>query len=297
MVLDAEEHAQQALNDGERLRVARRVGLVLSGGSMRCAFQVGVIDLLYEIGIKPSLVVAVSGGVWNGAAIAVGAQDRLRYYWRTFARMPHISLRNIWVEHSPFNYSTLHKRTFRRYVDSERLKDPSSIPLFIGVTRLRDKTPAIFRADQVEDPLSLMLASNYLPPFFTHAPRISGERYGDGGATNNCPYEKAFEEGCDLVVLVTVKGESEGGIYRNPKDVDHVIPDAFRDRTIVIRPRHRVPFAFRERSWSAIQQLMNLGYLRAREVLLGERHPETDLRAPGIAPTVRILKLMRRVSG
>ena len=81
-----------------------------------------------------------------------------------------------------------------------------------------------------------MLASNYLPPFFTHAPRINGERYGDGGMTNNSPYEKAFEEGCDLVVLVTVKGESEGGIYRNPREVNHVIPDEFRDRTIVIRP-------------------------------------------------------------
>ena len=39
---------------------------------------------------------------------------------------------------------------------------------------------------------------------------------------------------------------------------------------------------------------MNLGYLRSREVLLGERHPETDVRAIGVAPSVRLLSLMRR---
>ena len=54
-----------------------------------------------------------------------------------------------------------------------------------------------------------------MPPFYTHAPRIGGERYGDGGLTDNVPYEKAFAEGCDAVVLVTMKGESEGGLYRN----------------------------------------------------------------------------------
>ena len=261
---------------------------------MRCAFQVGVIELLDELDVRISLCVAVSGGAWNAAALAVGSQRRLRYYWRAFSRMPHVNLRNLLREHSPFNYAAVHRRTFRRYVDPQRLKDPSTLPLFIGVTRLRDKTAAIFRADEVDDPLSLMLASNYLPPFFTHAPRIEGERYGDGGLTNNAPYEKAFAEGCDLVVLVTVKGESEGGIYRNPRDVNHVIPEEFRDRMIVIRPRHRLPFAFRERSWMAIQQLMNLGYLRSREVLLGERHHETDVRASGVAPSVRLLSLMRR---
>ncbi|HEY0556152.1 MAG TPA: patatin-like phospholipase family protein, partial [Thermoanaerobaculia bacterium] len=56
----------------EILRSARKVGLVLSGGASRCAFQVGVIEVLTELGFQPDLSVAISGGAWNAAAISAG---------------------------------------------------------------------------------------------------------------------------------------------------------------------------------------------------------------------------------
>ena len=68
------------------LRSAGKVGLVLSGGSARCAFQIGVIETLVELGIRPALCVGVSGGAWNAAAVAVGHAHRLRTYWRAFTR-------------------------------------------------------------------------------------------------------------------------------------------------------------------------------------------------------------------
>jgi predicted acylesterase/phospholipase RssA len=258
------------------LRSAGRLGLVLSGGSMRCAFQVGVIETLVELAVRPALCVAVSGGVWNGAALSAGTLHRLRYYWRAFARMRPVDPRNLLHEHSPYRYSEIHRRTFGRYVGAERLQRPEALPLLIGVTRLRDRRAAYFDARTVKDPLNLLLASNYLPPFYTHAPSIDGERYGDGGLADNLPYERAFAEQCDVVVLVTMKGESEGNLYRGPQDSDHVIPAAFRERTVVIRPRHRLPAAFLERRWPILLQTMELGRLRTREVLLGESHSETE---------------------
>jgi NTE family protein len=266
----------------ESLRSARRIGLVLSGGSARCAFQVGVIESLLELGVQPALCVAVSGGVWNGAALAAGTAHRLRHYWRAFMRMPSLDARNLLREHSPFRYAEIHRRTFSHYVGSERLRRPEALPLWIGVTRLRDRKGAFFDARAAEDPLRLLLASNYLPPFYTHAPRLGGERYGDGGLTDNLPYEQAFAEGCDAVVLVTMKGESEGNPYRGPHDPEHVVPPSFRERMVVIRPRHRLPTSFTERRWPLLRQAMDLGRLRAREVLLGELYPETEMRGePG----------------
>ena len=41
---------------------------------------------------------------------------------------------------------------------------------------------------------------------------------------------------------------------------------------------------------------MTLGDLRTREILLGERHPETDVRAAGASPTARVLQLWRWVT-
>ncbi|HEY0512330.1 MAG TPA: patatin-like phospholipase family protein [Thermoanaerobaculia bacterium] len=278
------------------LRSARKVGLVLSGGSSRCAFQVGVIEVLMELGIRPGLSVAVSGGAWNGAAISAGTVSRLRHYWRAFVRMPRFDIRNLVRHHSPYRYPEMHRRTFSRYVGVERLRRPEAPPLWVGVTRLRDRKATFFDARTVEDPLALCLASNYVPPFYTHAPRIDGERYGDGGLADNFPYEKAFAEGCDAIVLVTMKGESEGGLYRNPHEPDHVIPSPFRERTVVIRPRHRLPCAFIENRWEVLRPIMDLGRLRAREVLLGEYHSETEVRAEmGTAAIFLRRLLMTRV--
>lgn len=270
------------------LTSARRVGLVLSGGSLRCAFQVGALETLRELGIQPSVIVGVSAGVWNAAAVAAGNGHRLRHYWRAFCRMPHIDLRNLLRRQSPYNFPEIHRRTFPRYVGSERLRRPEVPPVLVGLTRLRDRRPTLLDARLAEDPLSLLLASNYLPPFFWSTPPIDGERYGDGGLTNNIPYEGAFEAGCDAVVLITMKGESEGGLYRNPREIDHVIPSHYRERMVVIRPRHRLPASFTDHRWPVINHLITLGRLRSREVLLGERHPETEARPGGRALTAMV---------
>jgi predicted acylesterase/phospholipase RssA len=260
------------------LRSARRIGFAFSGGSVRCAFQIGVIESLIEMGIRPALTVGVSGGAWNAMAIAAGTEARLRHYWRAFSRMQPVDFRNLLREHSPYRFNEMHRRTFPRYVGAERLRRPEALPAWIGVTRLRDRKPFYYDARISEDPIKLGLASNYVPLFYTHAPRIDGERCGDGGQADNLPYRKAFEEGCDAVVLVTMKGESEGLPYRNGHDPEHEIPSPYAERTVVIRPRHRLPCAWTERRWPVITQIIEMGRLRAREVILGETHPECEQR-------------------
>ena len=272
---------------------SERVGFVFSGGSARCAFQIGVVETLLELGVRPAVCVGVSGGAWNAAAVAVGHAHRLRHYWRAFTRMPGLDLRNLLrEEHSPWRWREIHRRTFGRYVSAARLRRPETLPAIVGVTRLSDRRAASFDLRQVEDPLHVLLASNYLPPFYTHAPRIDGERYGDGSLCNNIPYELAFEAGCDAVVLITMKGESEGLPYRNPNEVDYEIPEPHRDRVVVIRPRHRLPMSWLERRWPNLRATIELGRLRAREVLLGEAHPETEIRPEGMALTLVLAKVV-----
>src|SRR6185436_3215132 len=207
-------------------------------------------------------------------------------------RMPHVDLRNLFVEHSPWRYAEMHRRNTRRFL-GDRLRAADALPLFVSLTRLRDRAGVILDAREVEHPVDLLIAANYLPPFYTRPPLIDGERYGDGGMSDNAPYEKAFAEGCDAVVLVAMKGESEGGIFKSSRDVDHEIR---RDDIVVIRPRHRLPYSFTERRWTKLQELVTLGDLRTREVLLGERHPETEIRARGDAPSVMVARALRALS-
>jgi len=254
------------------LRAANRVGFVFSGGGSRCAFQIGVVEALYELGIQPCVCTAVSAGAWNAAAVAVGNQRRLRSYWRAFMRMPHVDVTNLLREHSPFIFNEVHRRTFSRYVGIDRLWSPRALPLLIGATRLRDRQFVVFDARRMDDPFQLMLATNYVPPYYSHPPRLDGEIYVDGCWSNNLPYAEAFAAGCDAVVLMTMRSESEGGMYRSPREPDHVIPSPFDRRVVTIRPRQRVHLGLIGNSWHAIVELIELGRRRTQEVLLGE-HP------------------------
>jgi predicted acylesterase/phospholipase RssA len=278
----------------DRLHNAKKIAFVFSGGSSRCAFQVGALERLSALGIRASMTVGVSAGSWNAAIVAAHVEHRARFMWRSFTRMPYFDLRNLIAELSPWRYAEMHRRNFVRFI-GDRLHAPDALPCIISLTRLRDRKGFFLDAKSVDRPLDLLLGANFLPPFYTRTPPILGESFGDGGVSDNAPYEIAFELGCDAVVLVCVKGESEGGIYKSTLDVDHEIPAAFRDRVIVIRPRHRLPYAFVEHKWSRISELITLGDLRTREILLGERHVETDVRAPGEAPSMRVLRLWQTI--
>ena len=275
----------------ELLQRANNIAYVFSGGSSRCAFQVGVVERLRALGIRPSVCIGVSAGSWNAAIVAAKREHRMRFFWKSFMRMPHVDLRNLFVEWSPWRYARMHRRNFGRFI-GDALSSPDALPCHVSLTRLRDRANVIVPGKSVD----VFIAANYLPPFYTSTPRIDGERYGDGGVTDNAPYEFAFALGCDAIVLMTVKGESEGGIYKNAYDTDHEIPSALRDRVVVIRPRHRLPYSFTERRWHKLSELMHLGDLRTLEVLLGERYAETDIRAKGESPTARLIRLWRLLS-
>lgn len=265
----------------DQLRSANKIGLLFSGGSARCVFQVGVVETLIDLGIAPAATLGVSAGAWNAAAVAAGNAHRLRQYWRFFCRMPYVDITNLLREHSPFIWSRLHERAYTRYVGNDAVR-ASVMPCTVALTRLRDRASVLVDLRTAPDPFAVLLASNYLKPFYTHPFTIDGERYGDGGWSDALPYEKLFNEGCDAVIVMASKGESEGGVYRSPRDVDHIIRD---NRVIVIRPRHRMPLSFMERRWENLEPIARLGQLRAREVLLGEHHAHCDLAARGPAPT------------
>lgn len=277
----------------DRLRAAKKIGFFFSGGAARCIFQVGVVETLFELGIEPAACLGISGGAWNAAAVAVGNRRRLRAYWRFFSRMPAFDVTNLFREHSPFRWRRLHERAFRRYVSAERLKAPQTIPLFVALTRLRDKSPVIADVRASDDPLQLMLASNYLPPFYTHAPVIGGERFGDGGFSDGLPYEVLFERGCDAVVLISQKGECEGGLFRSMDEPDHVIPEPYRERIVVIRPRHLLGISFMERRWDRLAKIADLGAQRAREVLLDHATGPAGPCRHGKSPTSYLARLRR----
>src|SRR3989344_9641458 len=65
-----------------------KIGVVLTGGFIRGAFQVGALKAMREYGITPSYIVGVSVGALNGAAFAIGKLEDLLATYQEIAPNP-----------------------------------------------------------------------------------------------------------------------------------------------------------------------------------------------------------------
>lgn len=244
-----------------------RLGLALTGGSCRCAFQAGVLEALQARGFRFDVVSGVSSGAWNTAAVASGSVHRLRDMWLGATAYPVYSLRNLAFNRTPFNYLHLHHHFTRHAVDFGAIRD-SPILWMVSLTRLRDFRHVVFNnRDHPElDAFELTLATNTLPPIYPWPARVSGRLYVDGGFTNNAPYEPAVDAGCEKVVLIA--NNEDGSIFKSTRDRRHSIPEALRDRVLVIHPSRPLPVTFNDLDRGRIEDALDHGHEVGRRATL-----------------------------
>jgi predicted acylesterase/phospholipase RssA len=232
-----------------------RLGLVLSGGSCRCAFQAGVLQALHARGLRFAVVGAVSSGVWNATAVATGAIDRLASLWLGACDFPVYSLRNLGFNRTPWNYLYMHHHFTRRVLDFARLRE-APVEWLVGVTRLRGLQRVVMDARSAPDPFAIALASNTIPPIYPWPARLQGGLYVDGGFTDNLIYEDVLAR-CDRVVMVVLT--ADGSLFKNPRDRRHVLPAALRERIHVIHPQAPLTLGFNDLDRGRVAQAMDAG--------------------------------------
>jgi NTE family protein len=239
--------------------VAGRLGLTLTGGSCRCAFQAGVLKALDERGVRFAVVSSVSSGAWNGAAVATGSVSRLREMWLGATRFPVFSLRNFPFNRTPFNYLHMHHHFTRNALDFGAISR-SEVLWMVSLTRVRDFRTVVFNnRDHPEiDAFELALATNTLPPIYPWPARIKGRLYVDGGFTNNAPYEAALAEGCDRVIVIA--NNEDGSIFKSIRDRRHVIPGELKPRVTVIHPKRPMAVTFNDLNRERIEDALDHGY-------------------------------------
>jgi NTE family protein len=216
------------------------LGLVLSGGFLRSAFQVGVIEELQARGVRFDVAVGVSSGAWNAACVATGQVGEMRRFWMEVARAPKIRLRNLWRHGTPSNFPEIVRRIPMQTLRYEGLAR-SAVRLRVGATSLRDRRLHLFDAwGSREAFLESLMASNYLPGLYGRPIRIGGRYYADGGLVDNVPYEAAFEAGCERAMVVV--SDPRGRIWKRLLDrKPHRVPPSKRERVLVIHPQKPLP--------------------------------------------------------
>ena len=188
-------------------------GFVDVGGGMRCVYSSGIYDRLMDEGIAPEYCIGVSAGAANLITYMANQRGRtLTFYTDYTKRREYMSLHNLLKTGSyiglDYIYSGLSNQGCENPLDFESaLRSPASF--YAAVTRARDGKGMFFSKDDMAlDDYTLLKATSCMPGVCRPV-SMNGELYFDGGVAEPIPVEKAFDDGCDKVVLILTKPRSE----------------------------------------------------------------------------------------
>jgi len=181
-----------------------RIGLALGGGAARGFAHVGVIQVLEEHGIKPSLVTGTSAGSMVAAFYASG---------KTGAQLQHVAETMDEAAFTDwtlpiFSRGILRGDALAKYVQnqvSSRQIEDMPLPLGIVATDLQNGQGVLFRRG---DTATAVRASSAVPAIFQPV-RIGNREYVDGGLVSPVPVRYAKQMGADFVIAVDISTPPE----------------------------------------------------------------------------------------
>lgn len=186
-----------------------KLGVVDVGGGLRGAYASAVLDFCQDEGIRFDCCVGVSAGSANLSSYLSGQRGRnIPFYLDYPQRKEYMSFGNFVRTGSyldlEYLYGTLSNSDGENPLDYEALcANPAE---FYVVAQRADTGEAVYftKDDMAQDDYRILMASSCLPgvdkPYF-----IDGVPYFDGALADPVPVKKAFELGCDRVLLILTK--------------------------------------------------------------------------------------------
>lgn len=183
--------------------------VVLGGGGVLGAVQVGQIGALLDAGVRPELIVGTSVGAMNGAVLAAFDPDevagRLEAVWRSpnaatvFGEGPVARLRELartgTATHSPEPL----RRALVAQLGDRRIED-LPVRFQCCAAGIEDASEHWFDSGPV---VAAVLASAAVPGLLPPA-HVDGKHYLDGGLVNSIPLGRAVELGASRIFVLQV---------------------------------------------------------------------------------------------
>lgn len=183
-----------------------KLGLVLEGGGMRGIYTCGILDVMIEKGFEPDVLCGTSAGALFGINLPSKQRGRAFRYNYNYCQDPHyVSLLSLIQTGNMVNVDFAYNRIPNELAPfDEKTYEQSKTKVFATVTNVRTGKAEYKQIDDCYKQIDWLRASGSLP-FISHRVKIDGEEYLDGGLVDNIPLDKAFEEGCDKVVVVLTR--------------------------------------------------------------------------------------------
>lgn len=256
------------------------MGLILSGGGSRGAYQIGVLEAFKELDLEERIhtisgvsIGAINGAVliqeWNGGpesavemwrsmlpgeVFRAVPDDLKNLEWKDYLELGLDSLKNFKVRIDPFM-----KKLFEH--TSEGLIREGTVHYVLAawnVSKLRTDVFSIYDIPEGQLP-EYILASASFPAFGSY--KIDGVSYLDGGIGNNLPLDLAMEEKSVMKGLAI----DVGSIARY-RPTQLLIEKRYKEQTLIIRPSRSIPSPANF-SNSAVNEMLEIGYEDGKKLL------------------------------
>jgi len=182
------------------------VGIIDVGGGLRDIYGAGVFDFCLDNGITFDYGIGVSAGSGNMMTFLASQRGRTFGFYHVFAfRKEYMSAGNFIRNRSyidlDYVYGTLSRSDGEIPLDYEAFeKNPMKFK--VVATDAETCEPRYFdRSEFRKDSYDVFKASSAIP-FVCKPVEIDGRMYYDGGVADPVPLKKAYEDGCDFVVVI-----------------------------------------------------------------------------------------------
>lgn len=189
---------------------AGKVALVLEGGSFRCQFTAGVLDVFMEHGVEFAACYGVSAGALSGMNLKshqVGRVNRVNLAYCNDGN--YIGAKSLATSGSIVGYDFLLNDIQDRIdpFDNESF-EANPMRLIAVATDVVFGTAAYLPVENAVLDVDVLRATTSLP-LVTQPVEIDGDLYQDGGVADSVPIEHVLEEaGFDRAVVVLTRDRS-----------------------------------------------------------------------------------------
>ena len=187
--------------------------LVLEGGSLRCVYTAGVLDVFMEQGIELSYVNGVSAGTMAGMNYISGQSGRMlkinEEYLHDKRYMGFRSLvRNKMIFNFDFVFGELSKELIP-YDFEKFFQSPQKFE--VAATRCKTGKTEFFEKSTCPEIIEAVRASSSMP-ILSKMVTVDRKKYLDGGISLPIAYKRAMDLGYEKILLVLTRHRG----YRKP---------------------------------------------------------------------------------
>ena len=233
-----------------------KLGLVVEGGGMKCAYTAGILDKLLDNQMTFDYAIGVSAGSSCTASFLAGQRDRNRRFFVEHVKDPgYMGFRTFLRSGSFFGlqyiYGDLTNSGGKDPLDLTALRQNKTAFKIVATDAVTGKAVYFDKSELLRDEYRHFMASCAIP--VVSKPIVIGNRkFYDGGCADPIPVRRALSDGCEKVLVLLCR----------PKDTVRT-PEKHPD--LIRIALHRYPNTFRAIENRHILYNETLSYIKELE--------------------------------